>query len=130
VGITYTEQEIDVAAQLASGIDPRQLHGLIPRGRNALWRVAHSPLLIASRVEGAPVRDGEYVYIPVIGYDTHCDAHIAIKFALTLGLRAGLDTQTPGGRDIARLHLVTGKVTEAVGDSGLRFHLGVAIQMR
>jgi hypothetical protein len=133
MAIVLTDDAVDIADLIARGLTLSTLHVLIPRGKNEQWLVAHAPLDLGARVQWGPVRDGDYVYIPIIPYRTHPDANKAIKYAITLGLRAGLDSQPVPGRDLRRLHLVTGTITEDLSDSGeglsFRFYLGVAIQI-
>jgi hypothetical protein len=134
VGVELTEVEVDVADLYARGHTAANLHVLIPRDPREYWMVAHAPIDIHQSVAWGPVRDGEYVYIPVIPYRTHHDANKAIKYAITLGYRAGLDTQKFNNRDIKRLYLVTGTITEDLAESegilAFRFYLGFAVQLQ
>jgi hypothetical protein len=133
MGIGLIEREVKVADQLAAGLTLSTLHDTFPRGQNEYWLVAHAPISLGERIQWGPVRDGEYVHIPLIPYRTHTDANKAIKYAITLGLRAGLDINVIPGRDIKQLCLVTGTVAEDLRESegieAIRFYLGLAIQI-
>jgi hypothetical protein len=132
MGVGITEEEVDVARLLREGQTAGALHVVLPRGRDERWLVAHSPIQLHERIRWGQVRDGDFVFVPIVPYRTHQDANKAIKFALTIGLRAGLDVNLLPGRDIRRIYMVTGTVTEDLAETegiqAFRFYLGFAIQ--
>jgi hypothetical protein len=132
MSVCLSEKEVNIQDLLGEGQSLGTLHILVPRARNEQWLVAHAPIQLHAHVEWGLVRDGDYVYIPIIPYRTHTDPHKAIKFALTMGLRAGLDTHMLPNRDIKRLYLVTGTEIEDLakteGIEAFRFYLGFAVQ--
>jgi hypothetical protein len=133
MAVELVQGVVDVPALLQAGCTMANLHAVFPRGGNELWMVAHGPLDLNSRVQWGHVRDGEYVYVPVIPYRTAQDASTALKYAITLGLRAGLDANVLPGRDIKKLYLATGSAIEDLSGAGapdqFRFYLGFAVQI-
>jgi hypothetical protein len=131
--VSLQVEQVDIAQLVAGGQDERNMHVLVSRPRQSRWLVALEPLDLHRRVAWGPVNDGDFVLVPLIPYVTHADAHKAILFAITLGLRAGIDATVPSYRDLERLYMVTGTVTEDLSAAGVeptfRFHLGFAIQL-
>jgi hypothetical protein len=133
MGIVLTTSEVDLAELEAAGLAPADWHAILPRRRQEHWLVAHGPITLETRVPWGPVRDGDYIYVPLVPYRTHADLTPAIQYALTLGLRAGLDVQLLPGRDLKRIHLVTPQRVTDLGPSegiaAVRFVLGLAVQL-
>lgn len=132
MGVGLTSEEVDIRAMLEQGVPLQELHALVPRGRNEQWMVASAPIQLHERIRWSVVREGDYVFVPIIPYRTHSDANKAIQFAISMGLRAGLDAQLAPNHDLKRLYMVTGKVTEDLAETegiqAFRFYLGFAIQ--